>query len=178
MDAVAAQARLERMTASAVDPVLDAPALADLMLIAKRPDRTGNDPRNDVAATAWASATLYAPGDLRRQAAGVERWWICLIAGTTASTAPSWPTLTGYARSDTTVTDGTVTWQDAGSRWAPTWNLNAAAGAGWEMKAALVSGRFNFAADQQRFDRSQVHAMCLEQADRYRRRGAGTTVMR
>lgn len=178
MDAAAAQARLERMVAASTDPVLDAPTVVDLMLIAKRVDRTGNDPRNDDTAASRTGSTIYEPGELVRQAAGVERWWICLIAGTTASDAPSWPTLTGCQRSDTIVRDGTVTWQDAGSRWASTWNLNAAAAAGWEMKAALVSGRFNFAADQQRFDRSQIHAMCLEQADRYRRRGAGTTVFR
>ena len=177
MDAYAAQDRLERMVAASEDPVLDAPTLADLMRIAMRVDRAGNDPRNSTTVSR-ADSTIYEPGELVRQAAGAERWWICLIAGTTATAAPTWPTLTGYPRGDTIVRDGTVTWQDAGSRWAPTWNLNAAAAAAWEMKAALVSGRFDFAADQQRFDRSQIHAMCLEQADRFRRRGAGTTVFR
>ncbi len=178
MDEVTAQARLERMVAASTDPVLDAAAIADLLLLARRVDASRNDPRNLTTAAARAASTRYEPGTLVRQEAGSERWWICLIAGTTGTGAPSWPTLTGVARYGVTVVDGTVTWQDAGSRWAPTWDLNAAAAAGWEQKAALVSGRFNFAADQQRFDRSQVHAMCLEQADRYRRRGAGTTVMR
>lgn len=51
--------------------------------------------------------------------------------------------------------------------WAPTWDLNGAAADGWERKAGLVAGDYDFGEDGQRFNRSQVHAMCLVQADRF-----------
>jgi hypothetical protein len=54
--------------------------------------------------------------------------------------------------------------------WSPTYDLNAAAAEGWRWKAAAVAGSFDFVTDSQRFDRSQVVAMCLQMSDRYRRR--------
>lgn len=54
--------------------------------------------------------------------------------------------------------------------WTETWDLNSAAAEGWRWKAAKVAGSFDFVTDSQRFDRSQIAAMCLDMADRYRRR--------
>lgn len=51
--------------------------------------------------------------------------------------------------------------------WTPTWDLHGAAADGWERKAGLVAGDYDFGEDGQRFDRSQVHAMCIKQADRF-----------
>ena len=174
MDETDARARLERMVAADIEPTLDADAITDLMRIAARPDGARNDPRNTSAAPVWTATTVYAAGDLVRQSSTAERWWLCLTGGTSASTTPSWPTLV-YERTDWIILDGTVEWVDAGSRWRPTWNLNAAAAAGWEQKAAQVAHRFDFGADGQKFDRSQTHAMCLDMADRYRMRGTGST---
>jgi hypothetical protein len=52
----------------------------------------------------------------------------------------------------------------------PTWDLNAGAAEGWRWKAAAVSGSFDFVTDSQRFDRSQMAAMCLRMSQEYRRR--------
>jgi len=171
VDESTARDRLRRMVAADTDPRLDAEAINDLMTVAARPDRAGNDPRCRVSVTARAASTRYAAGDVVRQASDVERWWICQVPGTTGSTAPGWPVLTGVPRGTAQVVDGTVVWIDAGSRWSPTWDLAAAAADGWEQKAAQVAHRFTFTADGQRFDRSQIHAMCLDMADRFRRRG-------
>lgn len=174
MDAQTAQDRLERMVAAGEEPILDALTIVDLLAQAARRDFLENDPRNGTAA-AHATGTLYAVNDIVQQAALTERWWICEVPGTTGATAPTWPAFTYPApASGSTVWDGTVVWRDAGSRWQPTYDLNAAAALGWEQKAAACSHRFNFSADSQRFDVSQIHAQCLTMADRFRNRGAFT----
>lgn len=61
--------------------------------------------------------------------------------------------------------------------WTPTWDLNAAAAEGWRRKAAKVTGKFDFSTDGQSFSRSQIHAMCIEQANLYRNRIAGSIPM-
>lgn len=57
--------------------------------------------------------------------------------------------------------------------WTPTWDLDAAAAEGWRRKAGLAAARFNFAEDSQRFDRAQIYAHCLSQAEQYARRSMG-----
>lgn len=61
----------------------------------------------------------------------------------------------------------------ADDEWTPTWDLDAAAAEGWRRKAGLAASRFNFAEDSQRFDRAQVYANCLQQAEQYARRAMG-----
>lgn len=53
-------------------------------------------------------------------------------------------------------------------------DLNAAAAEGWRWKAAAVAGEYGFSVDGQRFDRDQMHAMCLAMVDHYARRRFGT----
>lgn len=57
--------------------------------------------------------------------------------------------------------------------WTPTWDFDAAAAEGWRRKAGLAAARFNFAEDSQRFERSQIYAHCLQQAEQYARRAMG-----
>lgn len=60
--------------------------------------------------TAWASSTAKSAGDRVRQTApayGSERVFICVVAGTTNSTEPSWTTTRGGS-----TTDNTVTWRE------------------------------------------------------------------
>jgi hypothetical protein len=176
MDAAAAAARLARMVASEVDPVLDAAALADLLVLSQRPDANGNLPTNLAAADDWAAATVYAPGDVVQPDPNDGRWWVCVFGGTSAATQPSWPDLGGEPRTAHMIVDGTVTWGDAGAAWAPTWDLAAGAVEGWEQKAALASGRFEFTTDGQTFRGQQVVAHCQAQADRYRRKMGAAVV--
>lgn len=60
-----------------------------------------------MAYTAWASSTAYSVGNIVRatsiQATGLV--FRCTVAGTSASTQPTWPTDIG-----STIVDGTVTW--------------------------------------------------------------------
>lgn len=69
----------------------------------------GSDKYASVAA--WANGTVYAAGALVRQlatpAVNSERVFVCIVAGTSGGSEPSW-TLTKGAKT----TDNTVTWQE------------------------------------------------------------------
>ena len=59
------------------------------------------------------------------------------------------------------------------SGWTGTWDLDYAAAEAWRRKAGIASGRFSFAEDGQRFERAQVYAHCMSQAEMYARRSMG-----
>ncbi len=174
MDLADAIETLSDMVAAGEDPTLGFREIGQLLDLARRVDRAGNPPANDDTVAAWAAGT-YAAGALVT-AAG--RYWRCLVPGTTASSAPSWPDLTdlggptGYR-----VGDNDVTWVDNGTTWSPTWDLNAAAAEGWTRKAGKAAGRFDFMTGDQRFMRSQVVAACERRARTYRSRVIGSALI-
>lgn len=59
--------------------------------------------------TARANSTAYAVGDVVRPSTGNGWLYQCIIAGTSAGSAPTWPTVLGQV-----VTDGGVTWATVG----------------------------------------------------------------
>lgn len=73
--------------------------------------------------TARADSTAYVVGNVRRPATGNGHVYICVVAGTSGGTPPTWPTDPGHS-----VDDGTVTWLEAGSHvlkltgTIPAWN--------------------------------------------------------
>lgn len=175
MDEATARAELELLVQVSVEPALTDDDLDVLLSRARRFDNAGNSPTNVATAPTWAAATGYVAGDVI-QAAG--RWWRCVIAGTSAATAPSWPDLTDRALTEQWVTDGDVTWVDNGGPWAPTWDLRAAARAGWTMRAGKASAMYDFTTDGQTFRRSMTFAQCMEMANQFRPRGLGSVQAR
>lgn len=174
MDLTTALRRIERMVAFDADPTLSSDELHELLDGARRPDRAGNLPTNAATTADWTAGTAYTPGTVVQQPSA-SRWWRCIVGGTSGATSPTWPSLGGLAATARRVTDGDVVWEDVGSEWAPTYDLNAAAAEGWRWKAAKASGRFGFQTDGQSFERQQVAARCLEMAATYERRAPGSS---
>src|SRR5262245_25836462 len=63
----------------------------------------------DSWATARANSTAYALGDVVRPATPNGHLYLCLVAGTSGGSIPTWPTV-----SRNCVADGTVTWAEIG----------------------------------------------------------------
>ncbi len=63
----------------------------------------------DSWATARANSTAYAVGDIVRPASGNGHLYRCIVAGTSAGSPPTFPTVSGQI-----VTDNTVTWAEIG----------------------------------------------------------------
>lgn len=62
------------------------------------------------------------------------------------------------------------------TNWVPTYDLNAAAADIWEEIAAGYVGDFDFATNDQRFDRSQKHKQAMAQVRYYRSKRAPTSI--
>lgn len=54
--------------------------------------------------------------------------------------------------------------------WIPTYDLNAAAAAIWDEKAAALSSRFDFDADGGSYKRNQLYTNAVKMSNRYRSR--------
>lgn len=61
-------------------------------------------------ATAWAASTAYAVGDIVIPTVANGHLYMCVVAGTSAASQPTWPTVSGQ-----TVADNTATWAEIGS---------------------------------------------------------------
>jgi hypothetical protein len=96
--------------------------------------------------TAWAAATVYAAGDIRRQSAtpavNSERCFVCIVAGTShATTEPTWVITRGGK-----TTDNTVTWQECTGVAAtngdatntPSWTISATPPGGVKNTAVVL----------------------------------------
>jgi len=62
---------------------------------------------NDANTATWAASTAYTKGQVVKPTAASARF-VCIVAGTSDTTEPTWPTA-----AQATVTDGGVTWEEA-----------------------------------------------------------------
>lgn len=157
----AAREQLERMTASAVEPVLSSDEITDLLYSARRADYDYFD--SDLY-TDWAATTVYALNAERVPTTRNGHYYKVTTAGTSGATEPTWPTTSGG-----TVVDGTATWTESGSAsWTPTWDLNSAAADGWEWKANKSSNMNTFLQDGRSQANDYLYLNCRRQAETYR----------
>lgn len=156
-----AKVRLTSMVQAAVEPTLSSDELDELLTLAQRPDVFGNFPY-----TPWRASANYAVGDYVVPKPRNGHLYRASIAGTSASSEPTWPTSAG----GTVVDGGTggVTWEESGSApWLPTYDLNAGAAEGWRWKAGKQVPVFDINVERQVAFRDQIYQHCLEQAERY-----------
>lgn len=174
MDETEARERLESMVSVSSEPALTVGEVDDLLAKARRVDPVGNPPSNVDTAPVWVASTGYVYGDVVTADPAAGRWWRAIVGGTSGATQPSWPDLTSSSAPGGQIDDGTVIWEDIGAEWAPTWDLDAAAAMGWELKAGKAAGRFDFTTDGQTFRRGQIIDHCQKMAATYRRRVSGS----
>lgn len=144
-----ARTRLEQMVAATSAPALVASEIDSLMEIARG------------GLLRWRTGAEYGVGAIVVPSSGtLDHQYIVTAGGLAGSTEPTWPLVEGE-----TVTQGVVTYQEYGA--PERWDLYGAAAEGWLMKAGKAAGRFDFSADGQAYDRSQVHAQAMKMRAEY-----------
>lgn len=162
--------RLSLLTDADCDPVLTVADLAQVLAASVRTDAAGNTSKNVDTAPTWAAGYVYAVGDVVTADPAVGRWWICTTPGRSNVTQPVWPAASRSRPGDLMVVEDEVVWTFAGTKWTPTWDMNAAAALAWQVKSGRASSRFNFTADGQNFQRAQLFDHCRQMERSFRRR--------
>lgn len=142
----AALARLAIYLPAATEPQLTSPEL-DALLAA------------NLRANVWVATTAYVHGDKVTPTSRNGHVYTVLTAGTSAATEPTWTVGDG-----STVTDGTVTWQEVGEDWENVYDIRAAIESGWMQKAAKVSELYAEGGEQMQ----QVFDHCIKMAVKFR----------
>lgn len=144
-----ARARLEQLVSATSAPVLDASEIDSLMEVAKG------------GLLRWRAGAEYGVNAVVVPSSGtLDHQYLVTDGGLAGSTEPTWPMV-----ADTSVTQGVVTYQEYGA--PDRWDLYGAAAEGWLLKAGKAAGRFDFSADGQTYDRSQVHAAAMKMRAEY-----------
>lgn len=165
MDYATVLAQVQTLAATATEPTLTAPEVAQALALARTADAYGY-----AFYDTWAVGTIYTSNEYRVPTVANGYAYQVTVAGTShATTQPTWPTTVGA-----TVTDGTVTWQNIGPYlWSPSYSLNRAVANAWLMKAAKVAGEYEVSVGSGKtFKRNQKYEMCLAMAARYGGGGA------
>jgi hypothetical protein len=113
---------------------------------------------NAQRASFWILTTAFTFGAVVLPATKNGHRYKCTQGGTTAATEPTWPT-----RDGATITDGTVTWEEAGPDYENVFDVRAAAHEAWLMKEAKASEMTDFG-DQKL---SQFADRCREKAESF-----------
>lgn len=144
-----ARTRLEQMVSATSAPVLVSGEIDTLMEIARG------------GLLRWRAGAEYGVGAIVVPTSGtLDHQYLVTAGGLAGSVEPAWPLVDGE-----TVTQGVVTYQEYGS--PERWDLYGAAAEGWLLKAGKAAGRFDFSADGQTYDRSQVHAQAMKMRGEY-----------
>jgi hypothetical protein len=139
-------------------PVLTTPDLDTCLTYSRRQDANVNPPDPYVT---WQAATAYAVGAAVVADPRNGSYFTATVAGTSAATQPTWPTTT-----NATVTDGGVTWKNAGAAaWGWSWSLSTGVRMGWEIKLGRLATVYDFKFGDQTLSRSQMFRNVRELID-------------
>lgn len=140
-----ALAQLRRLVQPDVTPALDDVELNAILDEVQR-------------ASFWTLTTAFTFGAVVLPATKNGHRYVCFEGGTTAATEPTWPT-----RDGATITDGTVTWREAGADFENVFDIRAAAQAAWLMKQAKAVELFDGGGQSL----SQIAERCGEMAEKF-----------
>ncbi len=122
----------------------------------------------------WLPNTTYAVGDMIVPTTPNGRVYQCIIAGTSTTTEPSFPSI-GYAVGQCFYNDvGTppnfygLTFQDNGFITTEIYDVRAAAKQAWLLKASIAANLANTSDGQMRIELHQIQENCLQMAGKFR----------
>lgn len=108
----------------------------------------------------WAPSTYYLLGTEVQLYPRTGRRYIARASGTSGAFAPAvWGT-----RLRETFTDGTVTWEVAGSDYENIYDVRAAAHEAWSIKAGRATHLVTTSAGNSKIEASALHAQCRARA--------------
>lgn len=116
-------------------------------------------------------STAYAYGAKIVPATANGRLYRCVIGGTGGATAPAWPA-PYQARLGMRLTDGDVTWEDAGPAHDDLYDINAACRECWLWRVGQLTPKTDVSSDGNSIKRSQQFEHAVSEARRYGWRGA------
>ena len=155
VDEQRARERLIYLTQAASEPQLEDDEIDDLLADAS-------------TVSVWSAATNFEHGDRVIPTTANRNGHIYRVARfdgsgrSTGSTEPSWPDY--YCAR---VTDGDITWEEAGRAPSSLWDLSTAAHRGWLLKAGKAAQQFDYGDMDHKQSASQLHKHCLEMAEKF-----------
>ena len=116
-------------------------------------------------AEVWQSETEYNVGARVQPTTRNGHFYECVQAGTSAEEEPTWTTRQGSCLFET---NSDLMWEEIATDFdGNLYNTRGAIHECWTIKAAMSAKEFDISIDQQKWNRSQVHAHCLEMARAY-----------
>lgn len=113
-------------------------------------------------ARTYATATAYAFGEVVHPPTANGHAYRCVKAGLSGAGEPAWPTR-DFAR----VSDGAVTWEEAGPAGASVYDIRRAVHRAWTAKMAKAAKLTRVAAGEVEAHAGEVFEHCREMARRY-----------
>jgi hypothetical protein len=144
-----AEAHIRRVVQAECEPVIT----ADVPAILAEHQR----------AKIWAPSTAYGFGDVVQLPTRNGHRYVCITPGVSGAEAPTWST-----RRNAGVFDGTAVWKEDGPDYENVFDVVAAVHACWVQRVAMTAGETDWAADDARDNRSQLHKHCVEMEEKTR----------
>lgn len=113
----------------------------------------------------WEPNTAYQVDDIVFPATRNGRIYVCVGAGTTGATEPSWTTNPYKGKLQT---DGTCEWADDGTAWLERYDVKRAAWRGWLLKAQRCTEYADSKDESVDIKMNQLYDNCMKTAERYR----------
>ena len=121
----------------------------------------------------WTASYAYKVGDIVIPTTPNGRMYLCIIAGTSGATEPSFPQI-GYAVGQS-ISDGPIpvdsfglTWQDAGYVQVEKYDVRAATKQAWLLKASIAANLANTDDGKMKIQLHTIQENCIQMAGKFR----------